>query len=85
MKAESGIKIGEITEMICAYTEYLKNEHNLLVSIHFAQRYPYLFERAKALLKYNAHTNPYGTGHRQNLLFSYFSIPYPLRKNKRLF
>lgn len=59
MKTESGIKIGEIIEMICAYTEYLKNEHNLLVSIHFAQRYPYLCERAKALLKYNTHTNPY--------------------------
>lgn len=49
----------KITGIICAYIDYLKREHNLAVSVHFDRKYGYIFSRAKILLKYNIHTNPY--------------------------
>lgn len=49
----------KITDKISSYTEYLKKEYGLAISIHFADKYNYVFYCEKNLLVYNVHINPY--------------------------
>lgn len=49
----------KITDKISSYIEYLKKEHGLAISIHFDDKYSYVFFCAKNLLVYNVHINPY--------------------------
>lgn len=49
----------KLEKKISAYIEYLKKEYHLLVSIHFAEEYTYVFSKSKQLLQYNVHQNPY--------------------------
>ena len=46
-------------DKIVTYIEYLKSEHHLFVSIHFSEKYTYLFSAGPKLFDYNIHTNPY--------------------------
>lgn len=49
----------KIGDKISSYTEYLKKEYGLAISIHFADKYNYVFYCEKNLLVYNVHINPY--------------------------
>lgn len=44
-----------------AYIDYLKNMHNLEISVHLTDKYSYILYCGGAgeLIKYNTHTNPY--------------------------
>lgn len=59
MSASANMGFDKIADAVCSYIDYLKKEHNLDVSIHFAQKFSYVFSHTSSLIKYNNHTNPY--------------------------